>query len=163
MTIYYSHEPEILNTGGGIKKMLRFFSADEPILVLNVDILSSVNYRTLFKYHTTANSSATLVINNNKTDRPLAFTDELEFLGRAEALEPSVKFKSYCFCGIQVIHPELFLNIDEDKFYSIDIYCEAVKKSVKIMGYDITGTYWRDIGTLNDLKAAENDIRNGIL
>ncbi len=158
--IHYSFEPEILNTGGGIKKMLEFFPDNHPVLIQNVDILCAMNYQSLFEYHRQAEAEATLVINKNQTDRPLAFSDESDLLGRAQG-SPQDILNHFCFCGIQVIQPDLFRTIKDDKFYSIDVYCKAAQTTAKIKGYDITGTYWRDIGTENDLKAAEHDLQFG--
>src|SRR3954469_23766562 len=36
--ITFSHEAELLDTGGGVKKMLKFFG-NEPFYVLNADVL----------------------------------------------------------------------------------------------------------------------------
>jgi NDP-sugar pyrophosphorylase family protein len=158
----YSYEPTILDTGGGIKRMLAFFrDAETPILVHNVDILSALNFRDLMRHHVKARAAATLVVNKRQTDRPLSFTDKMEFLGRSRGDLKKGDTKDFGFCGVQVIQPALFRDIDKDKFYSIDVYVNAAKEQEKIIAYDISGIYWRDIGTTDDLDLAEMDYRQG--
>lgn len=161
MDIFYSYEPHILNTGGGIKKMLDFFPGDDPIVVQNVDIISSIQYDQLIQHHLKNKSLATLAINRNETDRGLAFNESLNFLGRFDAKLHRIEQK-YCFCGIQVIQPQLFRDKIDDIFYSIDVYCETAKSIGHIKGFDITGLYWRDIGTPEDVEALTHDIKHGI-
>ena len=152
INIFYSFEPTILNTGGGIKQMLRFFDGDESILVHNVDIVTDIDYSSLMHTHASTNATATLVVNKRHTSRPLAFKDDI-LLGRSQ----NVNFENaieYGFCGIQVIKPELFEKVNSDNFYSIDIYEQEAKKKNKIMCYDITGNYWQDIGQAKDIEKA---------
>ncbi len=162
MTINCSIESKILNTGGGIKKMLSFFPHDQPILVLNVDILSSLDYKELLNYHTHSNAKATLVVNNKKTDRPLAFSKENRFLGRVGEIDEHKLFQSVNFCGIQVIQPQLFATIENEKFYSIDVFIKSAQRGDKIISYDISDRYWRDLGTVHDLEMAKQDIEAGL-
>ena len=158
--LFYSYEPVILDTGGGIKKMLTFFTDSKaPILVHNVDILSDINFRDLMHYHARARAAATLVVNKRQTDRPLSFTDQLEFIGRSRKDVKSGDTREYGFCGIQVIQPTLFRDIKRDRFYSIDVYVNAAREKEKIIAYDFSDCYWRDIGTIDDLALAERDFR----
>ncbi len=160
--IHYSFENRILNTGGGIKRMLGFFRKDEPILVQNVDILCNIDYSDLFARHIEQNADATLVINKRETDRPLCFGMGMDFRGRGKRGCPR-DGRNYGFCGVQVIMPSLFREINEDAFYSIDVYIDAVRQGKRIMGYDIGERYWRDIGRPEDVEQARRDIKSGLL
>lgn len=161
MQIYYSYEATILDTGGGIKKMLEFYLDETPILVHNVDVVTAMDYRALYQFHRDAGIRATLVVNKRKTARPLAFDVNNQLLGKAtpSAEKNGLKFG---FCGIQVIQPSLFRTIAHDIFYSIDVFVDAARAGSVIKGYDISGFYWRDIGTLEDLERIERDIKEGI-
>ncbi len=162
--IHCSLEEHILNTGGGIKKMLDFFTDadDDPVLVQNVDILCDMDYSHLFSYHVEKNAEATLAINKRRTDRPLCVDEEMNFKGRGKSDSPG-KWMNYGFCGIQVVRPSLFREIDADIFYSIDVYIDAARRGKRIIGYDIKNRYWRDIGRPEDVEHACLDIQNGML
>jgi N-acetyl-alpha-D-muramate 1-phosphate uridylyltransferase len=159
--IYLSRESKILDTGGGIKQMLTFFSGDEPVLIHNVDILSNCDLAEVVRFHKTNECLATLVIHRRETSRPLFFDDDFKLVRRAN--QDDLRHRStFGFCGIQVIQPELFRRVQEDKFYSMDIYLQAVTQGEKISGFLLNNFYWRDIGRPQDIGAAEDDIKNGL-
>ena len=53
---------KLLETGGGLKFASHLFSPNEPILIYNVDILSSINLHDIFAQHTKTKAIATLVV-----------------------------------------------------------------------------------------------------
>ncbi|HLB02569.1 MAG TPA: nucleotidyltransferase family protein, partial [Nitrospiria bacterium] len=59
--ISYSEEPEILGTGGGVKKASRFF-ANRSFLLMNGDILVDVNLDKVVEYHLKKKATATMVL-----------------------------------------------------------------------------------------------------
>lgn len=158
--LYFSYEPMILDTGGGIKKMLSFFPGDNPILVHNVDILSACDLKQIMAHHLSQQADATMVLHSNPTDRSLAFDTNLRLLGRSDTVQ-NRDCQHFGFCGIQVVQPHLFHAEKEPRFYSIDLYIRAAQHNQKIIGYPITGVYWRDIGRPEDVHAAEEDILSG--
>jgi NDP-sugar pyrophosphorylase family protein len=61
LEVSYSEEPDILGTGGGLKRVERFF-ADGPFLVVNADILTTVDPRAVIAAHAARRGLATLVV-----------------------------------------------------------------------------------------------------
>lgn len=159
--LYTSYEPVCLDTGGGIKQMLEVLPGNGQVLVHNVDILSNLNLRHLMNRHQEEQNTATLVVNSRKTDRPLLFDENNLLIGRGNSLTTQNGLNTYGFCGIQVIQPELFETVETDIFYSIDIYLSAARQGQKISASLIDGTYWRDIGTPQDLQEAIRDLDSG--
>lgn len=159
--INISFEKEILNTGGGIKKMLHFFSGDEPIIVHNVDIICSMNYKALLDYHSQHHADCTLVVNERKTNRPLCFNHRMVFCGRSK-MELMPELQNFGFCGIQVIQPSIFSDESSEAFYSIDAFIKAASLGKNVIGYNIGDAYWKDVGTLKDIAQAEQDIARGM-
>lgn len=157
--LFESFEAEILDTGGGIKKMLEFFPGNQPVLVHNVDILSDCDLRSLMAFHVANRCTATLVIQRHPSERPLRFDERLIFLGRGQPMD--VTPQNYSFCGIQVIQPELFRQYEQRRFYSIDLYVDAAQRGKRIGGYVMESGYWRDIGRPEDIAQAEADIKSG--
>ncbi|MDZ7370365.1 MAG: nucleotidyltransferase family protein [candidate division KSB1 bacterium] len=157
-SIYLSYEPELLDTGGGIKKMLDYLPGDDPILVHNVDVLSDCPLDQVMEHFKSLPScDALLVALDQLTDRPLCFDQNMNFRGRGDHL-PTEACRHYAFTGIQVIRPDLFRIYPEKKFYSIDLYLWAAALGRTIKGLLFPGTWWRDLGTLSDLAAAERDL-----
>ena len=74
ITVHISDErEELLDTGGGIKKAIPFFSGNEPFLVHNVDILSDTDLKALYDYHRQSINDATLLVSQRETSRYLLF------------------------------------------------------------------------------------------
>ncbi len=157
--IYISHETELLDTGGGIRKMMQFFPGDQPVLVHNVDILSDFDLCAVIDEHRRLDSEATLLLYQGPTARPLCFDENMMLVGRGSAQDPPHRL--FGFCGIQVVQPDLFRNQPEKAFYVIDFYIQKASEGRRIMGLLPAGRYWRDVGTVQDLQAAENDLVNG--
>ena len=64
----------LLDTGGGIKKAEPLFDgSSEPILIHNADILSDIDLKALYQYHTQSGNDATLLVSHRKTVRYLLF------------------------------------------------------------------------------------------
>lgn len=69
----------LLETGGGIKAARAYFSADEPILIHNVDIISNIDLAAI--YNKIGNADALLVVSSRKTQRYLIFSDDMRLIG----------------------------------------------------------------------------------
>ncbi len=168
-TIHISHETQVLDTGGGIIKMIPLLGYNAPILVHNVDIISNINLRELFEKHSSLQADVTLAVQERKTDRYLLFDESMNFCGRGLpdlqtkrlVRQPAGNVHFLAFCGIQVIRPKIFTNYELSKFSSIDLYIDHAKKGGSVIGAQYDNVYWRDIGKLNALQAAERDVSAG--
>src|SRR5215469_8076518 len=78
MHIEISREEVLLDTGNGLKNAAWFFREDtEPFVLHNVDVITSIDLRRMFEYHTEHGALATLAVQDRRTSRPLSFDEEL--------------------------------------------------------------------------------------
>ncbi len=87
LRIEISREEVLLDTGGGLKKAAWFFlegpaSLDEPFLLHNVDVISTIDLRAMLQFHTENHALATLAVQSRKTSRYLLFDDHNQLRGR---------------------------------------------------------------------------------
>src|SRR5580765_2436736 len=87
MRIEISREDELLDTGGGLKKAAWFFQEgssgnDEPFLLHNVDVISTIDLSRMVKSHRSSRALATLAVQDRETSRYLLFDDAGELCGR---------------------------------------------------------------------------------
>ena len=87
MRIEVSHEDVLLDTGGGLKKAAWFFLEDaenreEPFLLHNVDVISTIDFRAMLKAHNDGGALATLAVRKRETSRYLLFDEQLHLCGR---------------------------------------------------------------------------------
>jgi NDP-sugar pyrophosphorylase family protein len=165
MRIEVSREEALLDTGGGLKKAAWFFlepgaSADEPFLVHNVDVLSTIDFARLVEFHRQRNALATLAVAERATSRPLLFDAEGCLLRRGG--ESTGAGQSLAFSGIHMVSPRIFAKLDEDGAFSIvDAYLRLAARGESILGFRADGAYWRDLGRPEHLLEAERDVANG--
>ncbi len=161
-------ETRLLDTGGGIKNMLQQLSNDEPVLVHNVDIVSTINLKDFYKLHLESKAVASLAVQRRETTRPLLFDENMSLCGKKSKHDgqfnivksPTGAVSQWAFCGIQVIKPEIFKEYPANRFYSIDVYTKNAAKNKIIQGIDIEKNYWKDLGTSKDITKAEREIES---
>jgi N-acetyl-alpha-D-muramate 1-phosphate uridylyltransferase len=162
-------EPQILETGGGIKNMITRAEIDETVLVHNCDIFSTVDIRKVAEQHKKENNQATLVVMHRQSSRYLIFNSDLYLCGRGLPLEESKTLWArdcsqpvyLAFNGIQIIEPSLFRSHPGSTFSSIDVYLSAAGKHQPVRGYLMREGYYKDVGKPETLKMIEQDIKKG--
>jgi NDP-sugar pyrophosphorylase family protein len=169
MHIEVSREDALLDTGGGLKKAACFFeSSDEPFLLHNVDVLSTIDLGKITATHRRSGALATLAVQERKSSRYLLFDEQLRLCGRRigqdEVVRAAPKIEALAFCGIHVLSPRFFALMKEDGVFSIiDVYLRLAGAGEKIVGFRADEYYWRDLGKPENIARAEEDLRRGIL
>lgn len=171
MRIEVSREDELLDTGGGLKKAAWFFleSGDEPFIVHNVDVLSTIDLARMVEFHRQQDALATLAVQQRATSRPLLFDREDRLVRRGAQTGSETASESgteppqpLAFCGIHVVSPRIFAKLDETGAFSIvDAYIRLAAQGESIHAYRADGTYWRDLGRPQHLIEAERDLADG--
>lgn len=110
-----SDESELLlDTGGAIRHAapLLLSQNNEPVLIHNVDILSSAPLEKLMESHKTGDADITLMVSSRQSSRGLIFDPEMRLRGwidhktgrtRPEVIPDLSELHSYAFSGIYVI------------------------------------------------------------
>ena len=156
----------LLDTGGAIKKASWFFDDDCPFLVHNVDVVSDVNLRELYRVHQEKQVAATLLVGKRETARYLLFDNEMKLKAwtnhqtkeiRTSFAEIDVnQLSMLAFGGIHVISPVLLpqMNSWPERFSIIDFYLAAATAN-SISAYLPKKINWFDVGKLDAIHAAE--------
>jgi NDP-sugar pyrophosphorylase family protein len=176
MRIEISREDVLLDTGGGLKKAGYFFRddssrPDEPFILHNVDVISTIDLRRMAQFHTDNQALATLAVQDRKTSRYLLFDKQLQLCGRRsghdgnlELVRPSPQAQALAFAGIHVISPLLIPQmVEEGTFSIIKSYLRLAGQGEKILAFRTDEYYWRDLGRLDDLKRAARDLERGVV
>ena len=172
MQIAISREEVLLDTGGGLKKAGYFFLEDssrpeEPFVLHNVDVISTIDLRRMVQFHSEHQALATLAVQQRKTSRYLLFDEQLQLCGRrsgpdgeTEMVRPSPQTEALAFAGIHVISPRLIALMSEEGVFSvITTYLRLAGQGEKILGFRADEYYWRDLGRPDDLKQAARDMK----
>jgi NDP-sugar pyrophosphorylase family protein len=174
MHVEISREEILLDTGGGLKKAARFFlegSAEEPFLLHNVDVISTIDLRQMLQAHREGGALATLAVQDRKTSRYLLFNDENWLCGRrtansgsAEIVRPSSQLRAYAFSGVHVISPRLLPLMNEEGAFSIiTTYLRLASEGENIGLFRADKYYWRDLGKPENVAQAAADVESHML
>jgi NDP-sugar pyrophosphorylase family protein len=150
VSITYSPEDPILDTGGAIKKAQPLLQG-ERFVVLNADSICDIDLRALVAWHGARGALATMVL---RADREAARYGIIEidagdrirrFLGQPPA--GGVPLTPLMFAGIHVFEPEVFAYMDEGRFgINATTYPRLLAAECPLYGYPFTG-YWRVLDT----------------
>jgi len=179
MRIEVSCEDVLLDTGGGLKKAAYFFAdssrPEEPFIVHNVDVLSTIDLRRMVQFHTENQALATLAVQDRKTSRYLLFDDQRQLCGRRsggeepELVRPSLvrsaqQLHALAFSGIHVISPRLLAMLVEDGAFSIvTSYLRLAAQGEKILAFRADEYYWRDLGKPENVAQAAQDLKQKVI
>lgn len=174
MRIAISHEETLLDTGGGLKKAAPFFldspgDSQEPFILHNVDVVSTIDLARMLRLHTEQNALATLAVQDRNTARPLLFDEAGQLCGRrtgpdaeAEWARPAHPAQPLAFSGIHILSPRLFAGMEEQgKFPIIPAYLRLAARGEKILAFRADEYYWRDLGRPESLAQAARDLADG--
>jgi mannose-1-phosphate guanylyltransferase len=175
MRIEVSREDVLLDTGGGLKKAAWFFledsaSRDEPFVLHNVDVISTIDLVQMVQAHKGNHALATLAVQKRKSNRQLLFDEDLQLCGRRagrdsepEIVRPSPRLEPLAFSGVHVISPLLLSLMTEEGIFSIiDCYLHLAAAQEKIVAFR-DAYYWRDLGKPADLQQAAQDLEEKTL
>ena len=155
----------LLETGGGLKKMQ--FWLDEPFIVHNVDVLSTIDLSLLAseKCLVSERCLATLAVRSCESDRYFLFNEagllcgwENVRTGEQKISRPlENNLQRFGFTGIHRISPSIFpLMMEEGVFSITDVYLRlAVNHDIRMI--DVSNAAWFDIGSPEQLAVAERD------
>lgn len=177
MHIEFSREDVLLDTGGGLKKAAWFLGGDsssnkdEPFILHNVDVISTIDLQRMVEAHKKSRVLATLAVQKRKTSRYLLFNDQLQLCGRqlvkedkTEIVRPAQQLSELAFTGIHVISPRIFPLLTEDGIFSIiPAYLRLAAQGEKIQAFPADEYYWRDLGKPENIRQAEEDIKANMI
>jgi NDP-sugar pyrophosphorylase family protein len=183
---------QLLDTGGGLKKAAWFFQEDpalldEPFLLHNVDVISTIDLAAMLQFHKQNQALATLAVQTRESSRQLLFNNQFQLSGRADSHSPLVypeprgatnhsftpspegplpQSKSLpplhpaAFSGIHILSPRLLPQLTETAPFSIiDSYLRLASQGQKILAFRHDHSYWRDLGKPADLAQASLDLQ----
>lgn len=160
LTIEFSHEPSLLDTGGGLKKAVSFFAGEEAFFVHNADVLSTIDLAALRQLHLSRSAIGTLAVLRRPSSRGLYLGADNSLQGwTGEMAAPPAKTELFGFCGVSVASSKLFSFMPEQESFSIiQPYLSAARATQLVWGEPCPDADWIDIGTPEQLAAARKKL-----
>lgn len=156
--IKYLHETQRLGTAGALGLLPE--KPDHPIIVMNGDLLTNVNFQRLLEFHFENKAQATICVREYDFKVPYGVVrvDKNRLVGIDE--KPVHKF--FVSAGIYVLEPLILDLIPRDSFYDMPtLYEKLIKLNYEIIAFPIR-EYWLDIGHMDDFEKAKVDFQGDL-
>lgn len=156
--IRYLRESQRLGTAGSLSLLPE--PPDSPIIVMNGDLLTTLDFKELLNTHQSKGSVATVCVRTYDMEVPYGvIRTEKEKIVQLDE-KPIVSF--YINAGVYVLSSEALNIIPCDRFFDMtDLVSLLIATGDKPGTFPIGG-YWQDIGQKSDLEKAKQDICQGV-
>lgn len=156
VAIRYVHENEPLGTGGALG-LLPSDVPDLPMVVVNGDILTSVDIERVLEFHNERGATATMCVREYDYQIPYGVIN-----GDGERIvdmeeKPIQRF--FVNAGIYVLNPAVYKHVAANKAIDMPTLLQQhINKQDKVLMFPIH-EYWLDIGRMDDFEKAQIDVR----
>lgn len=160
--IRFSDERAYLrDTAGGLKFAEPFLKDSHFLLLYNVDILTDLDLREMFRAHLDTKSDVTLAVRDRKTSRYFVFdSDNLQLCGwknvstEEQVLSKNVQNRllDLAFSGVHIMNTDFVQFIPSvEKSSLTPLYLQLMDKH-KITGFLHQKDQWMDVGKYEEFK-----------
>lgn len=155
ITIKYVYEDKPLGTGGALG-LLPKHEINHPLIMINGDILTNINFEKLLQYHYDTNSEATMAVREYKLQVPYGVVDVKGHSVERMIEKPTHNF--YINAGIYVVNQDIVKGVKKDTIIDMPSLLElTIEKEKNVSAFPIH-EYWLDIGRMSDFEKAQKDI-----
>lgn len=154
--INYVDEGRPLGTAGALGLMQ---TPEQPLLVINGDILTQVDFRAMLAYHQEHQALLTVAVRKYDLDVPYGIVEsEGPFIQR---LVEKPVFSFFVNAGIYLLEPAAHHYIPGGQHFNMtDLIQRLLDEGQPVVSFPIH-EYWLDIGQHVDYERAQEDIKEG--
>jgi NDP-sugar pyrophosphorylase family protein len=146
-----SKEEKPMGTAGPVTLLRDHLT--EPFLLMNGDILTTLDYRHLYEFALRIDSMLTVAIKEIIT--PFQFGNIFYEGDFVTGIEEKPNIKTKIIAGIYVMKPGIFDIIPVNQYFGMDqLIQKMLETKLKVARYEINA-YWLDIGQVDDYKKAQ--------
>ena len=149
--ISYLEEDDELGTGGALS-LLPEFVTPTPLLVMNGDILTTVQYSDLLDTHNNLNASITIGAINYETQVPFGVVTHSS--GLVTGIIEKPRHTYLCNAGIYAVSSAVLGFVPRGEYFNMTDLVNISIENGETVGVFPLHEYWSDIGTPNDLEIA---------
>jgi dTDP-glucose pyrophosphorylase/CBS domain-containing protein len=150
----YLRENQPLGTAGALSRLKDSLT---PLLVMNGDILTTVDFQAMLAFHREHRADATIGVRKYDIEVPYGV---VQCTGvRVRALQEKPVQRSLVNAGIYLLEPSVLACIpEEERFDMTDLVQRLLDDGRMVVSFPIV-EYWLDIGRSGDYERAQDDVR----
>ncbi len=155
VSIHYIHESNPLGTAGSLS-LLPGDVNDLPLILMNGDLLTKVNFKDVLAFHNSGNYKATVCVREYDFQVPFGVTECEGVLINKIVEKPTHKF--FVNAGIYVLSNDVVKSIQDEVYLDMpDLLNNLIEQDSIVSSFPIH-EYWLDIGRLDDFSKAQNEV-----
>jgi len=156
--VRYAHEETPLGTAGALAALK---GGNEPLLVINGDILTAVDFRAMHHFHREQRSDITVGVRRYEVKVPFGVLEVEDTAVRRLVEKPA--YSLFINAGIYLLEPAMLDLIPTDRRFDMtDLIQLRLDQGGTVTSFPIH-EYWIDIGQLQDYMRAQADAAAGKL
>lgn len=156
ISITYIHEHEPLGTGGALGLLPNDLPKDLPIIMINGDILTNVDFQRLLNFHLENDGDATMCVTEYDYQIPYGVINGQNGKIKSMVEKPVQRF--FINAGIYVVSHRVISSVPKNHRIDMPKLLEQhMRERDQILMFPIH-EYWLDIGRLDDFNRAQSDI-----
>lgn len=157
--IKYIYENTRLGTAGALSLINDVPS--EPIIVMNGDLLTKVNFQQLLEFHTDTNATATMCVREYEYQVPYGVVEVDQHRLMRIVEKPIQQF--FVNGGIYVLNSDMLHLVPKMQFFDMpSLFDVAIAKRMETSVFPIR-EYWIDIGRMDDFNRANDEFKERFL
>ncbi len=154
--IEYINEKEPLGTAGALSLMTK---PDKPVLIINGDILTRLDFRAMFDFHKNHEAVMTVGVRKYDLEIPFGVVETDDILIKALVEKPQQAF--IVNAGIYLLEPEAYDYIPKrQRFDMPELVRCLINAAQRVICFPIQ-EYWLDVGQSRDYRKAKRDVVAG--
>lgn len=154
VNIDYIREKNQMGTAGSLSLLKKL--PDEPLLVMNGDILTKIDFSQLISFHKMKKNAVTMCVRNYEFQIPYGVVTTDEDYKVVSIIEKPLH-SFLVSAGIYVINPWIVELIPRDTYFDMPSLIEKAKNLSGGVGCFPVHDYWIDIGEHGEYKKANVD------
>jgi len=154
--IHFSREEEPLGTCGPLS-LIRDALADEPFVMMNGDILTTMDFTNFYAFGMEQDADLTVATKQIRT--PFNFGSVETTGDRILRIEEKPDYLIEIVAGIYFMRPALLDLIPDGEYFGIDTLIQKLLVEGRPVARYLMQEYWLDIGAIDDYRAAEEAYR----
>ena len=158
VNLRYTEETEPLGTAGALSLLEE---VREPVLVINGDILTAMDFRAMLQFHKEHKSDLTVAVRKYDFSVPFGVVDVDG--ARVKSLKEKPNLSFFINAGVYLMEPEILERISPNEHLDMtDLIDDLLETGGAVTSFPIH-EYWIDIGQLDDYTRAQTDVVEGKL
>jgi NDP-sugar pyrophosphorylase family protein len=150
--IVYVTEDQPLGTAGALTLVE---ASDDPILVINGDILTRLDVRSMLEFHREHDADMTVAVKLHEFQLPYGVVEikGSDIVGISE----KPKIQHFINAGVYLLRSSLCKAIPTNQSYDMpDLIQQVLRDGGRVVSFPVH-EYWLDIGQVDDYAKAKND------